>query len=793
MFERRARGVLALLILACTALLARAAQVQLFESDSWQAAADAAMSRTSLTEAARGRLLDRKGKVIAHDVPCNDAAMAYWFVKDPPDADRLRLVARDLARLTPGYHAAATPEQVRRVEAALPEAQQRLDELWQTLASIGEVSSNEMSLRRRTILERVEARRRDVVLRRYQRAMAEHEEQDSSPWWRRFLLGTGDAPPELAEFEEPIADEEQAHVVLRDITNEQYNRLVKLQADLLPTLSEGLRLRAGSTRVYPAGRTVSHVVGRVAEVDAGDIETDVELDDELRRYLPGDLAGKGGLERLAERMLRGTRGRIERDLALGSRDVEATPAAGDDVKTTLDLDLSRDIRQAFEHVDFAWPKRPDETSEDRIETGPMHGAAVVIDVATGDVLAMVNAPDFDPNEYADMADELYADQLNRPAVNRATQFAAVPGSTVKPIIGLGAITDGLIEPNDVIHCDGYLHVHIGGVLESFTNTARCWTAKMFATSVQQHQMPGSDPHPTPGLNAFDPLPGDMTFADALQRSCNIFFETLGHRGGTDQLDSWLRRFGLGEPTGVGLIERSGLTPRAMPENGPPGDPLFRTRNTWFGSIGQGFVQATPMQMADVAATLARGGVRLRPRLLDDGSPREPVDLKLDKTAVEQMHAGMKAVINTPAGSGKRINPRLPLEISGKTGSAQADPIIIALRDEDGHPIRDERDRVVYRRVTEYSTRGNPNPAAPWYRRTNDPSEKRAEVTHAWFIGYAPADEPTVAFAVFVEYGGSGGYASGSVAAQIVQSLVEHGYLEATREPDPKIPGRYRIP
>ncbi|MEM1012269.1 MAG: penicillin-binding transpeptidase domain-containing protein [Planctomycetota bacterium] len=788
MFERRARGVLALLILACCGLLARAAQVQLVESESWQAAAEAALTRTSLTEAARGRLLDRHGQVIAHDVPCNDAAMAYWFVQDPPDPNRLWLVARDLARQTPGYRAATTAEQVRRVEAAMPEAQQRIDALWHQLATIGEVTGNEMSLRRRTILERVEARRRDVVLRRYQRAMAEHEQQDASPWWRKFLLGNEDAPPELAEFEEPIADEEQAHVVLRDISNEQYNQLVKLRADLLPTLSESLRLTAGSTRVYPSGTTAAHVVGRIGEVDANDIERDPELDDELRRFLPGDLTGKGGLEALAERQLRGTRGRIERDLAAGGRDIEAEPVAGVDVTTTLDLDLCDDVREAFNHVDFRWPAEyPGEPTEHRIEVGPMYGSAVVIDVESGGVLAMVSAPDYDANEYVELSQDLWADEMNRPLLNRATLFATTPGSTVKPLVGLGAISDGLIDPSDTICCDGHLHIHIDGKLTTFTQSFRCWTAKMFPNSVQGHQMPPQDPHPTPGLNPFDPNPGDLTFADAIQRSCNIFFETLGHQGGHEQLSSWLGQFGLGEPTGIGLPEKRGLTPFLV-EGATAAEQM---RSAIFGSMGQGAVEATPMQMADVAATLARDGKRLRPRLVDDGT-RDVVDLGLDRVALDQMHRGMEAVVNTRGGSGYRINERLPVTIAGKTGSAQAFRLTLAERDLDGQPVRDDNGRIRYRRMDDLSTRGKPNPAAPWYRRSNHPSEERVEVTHAWFIGYAPADDPKVAFAVFVEYGGSGGYSAGSVAAQIVQALTNRGYLQAKRTPDPDRPGYFVV-
>ncbi len=620
--------------------------------------------------------------------------------------------------------------------------------------------------------------------------MQEHEEQDLSPWWRRWLLGEGDAPPELAEFEEPVADEEQAHVVLRDLSNQQYNALVKLQADLPPELSNALVLRASRTRAYPMARAAAHVIGRLAEVGPDDVRDDPELADELRRYLPGDLAGRTGLERLAERELRGTRGRIDIDLEHDARDIASDPIDGGEVRTTLDLGLSKAIAKAFERVEFRWPEAYErEPLEHRIVRSPMPGAAVVIDVETGGVRAMVSYPDFDLNTFADDAANLYADELNRPTLNRATLFATVPGSTVKPIVGLGAISDGLLSYDEPIECDGHLHVVVDGKLRTYTTVGRCWTMKMFGNLafLQRHQG-GSDPHPTPALHphARLPAPGMMTFADAVQRSCNIYFETPGHRGGEAQLASWLGDFGLGSVTGVGLPERGGLLPDEPDYRG-----MERIRNNWFAAIGQGPVLATPMQMAVAAATLARGGVRVRPTLLEKDAAialQEAVDLELDDEAVAAARRGMWAVVNTPGGSGHRLNERLPLEIGGKTGSAQADVLTIVDRDEDGQPILNEAGRPTYRRLSDpadLSIRGRPNPLVPWYRRTNQPTDPTIEVTHAWFIGYAPADEPKYAFAVFVEYGGSGGYAAGSVAVDVVRALVEHDYLTPTRELSPE--------
>ena len=788
MFERRARIVLICLVLACFGLLLRAGQLQIAQAGSWRDVANEALRRSTLTESTRGRILDRNGEVLAEDVPCNDAAVAFWFVNTPADESRIERLARDLARQTPGYYDAETDEQLRRVEQMKPSAHAAVGAMWDKLAEVGGISHEEMQERRKTIMDRVEIRRRAVIRRRHRLAVADFENSERDPWWQRWLVGDGDTPPELAEFEEPIADEEQAHLALHDLTNEQYNTLVKYRGTLPPTLRDSLTLRASRTRRYPRNNVAAHVIGRIAEVDREALIDDPERDEERRRYFPGDLAGKAGLEKLAERDLRGTRGRIDYDLENGTESVAFEPEVGRDVTTTLDAELCDDIREAFNQVDYRWPG-----NTKIIETGPMPGAAVVIDLKTSGVLAMVSAPDFDPNTYAENSKELEVDEINRPLWNRAVYFAAVPGSTVKPVVGLSAIAAGHMKPHDTIECDGYFHVTLpGGKKLSFTHSFRCWTASMFGqyAAAQRHGS-GSDPHPTPGLNpGGDPFPGHITLADALQRSCNVFFQTAGTKLGIEGLAEWYDKFGLGRPTGVGLPEKSGLTPRDVPQaeltknNG-----MGRWAHTWWSSIGQGYLQATPMQMANVAATIARGGIWTRPTLLADEKrlPEDRVDLKLDASSLDMARRGMWAAVHTPAGSGQHIDDRLPLEIAGKTGSAQAAKLTIAVRDAEGNPVYDENGRATYQRIDQLSTHGNPNPLAPWYRQTNDPAEEKQKVTHAWFIGYAPANDPQVAFAVFVEYGGSGGYAAGSVAAQIVQSLVDNGYLKATRKLVPDLP------
>lgn len=778
MFERRVRIVLVVMVLACAALLVRAGQVQISQGDQWRQVAQESMRRSRFTEAPRGSILDVRGNPIAEDVPCNDAAVAYWFITDPPDEKRLYGVAREIARAKPGYFNLKREAQHQLVTSLLPEAAERLERMWETLAEVGDVPRAEIEATRQAIVDRVEQRRRRVVLLRHRKAVINYDAAGESPWWRRWILGEADAPPEMEQFEESIADETQAHVILPNISNEAYNRLRKLENEL-----PGLVLTTSTTRSYPFANASAHVVGFMSKVNQEDLADDPEWNDELRAYLSNDSKGADGLESLAERELRGTRGRIDLDLVDGGSKEAVANQPGHDVRSTLDMALQQEIRDAFLDVEWRWPTEAGEPTSPAPLRGPAPGAAVVIDVKTGAIRSLVSYPDYDPNTYYGEIGQLMTDEVNRPLMNRATSYSAVPGSTVKPIVGLAGITEGLLSAHDTIECDGYLHING----QAYTSGFRCWTMFMFNLG---HHQTSSDPHPTPGLNPIDPPVGHLTLADALQRSCNVYFETVAGKLGHERLDKWFAAFGLGEPLGIGLGERGGILLGDMPAE-TMNDPHHLMRQTWFAGIGQGHVQATPLQMANVAATLARQGIFIKPSLLESQTKehlQEQRDLHLDPEAMKSVYAGMKAVVSTPGGSGHGIEEALPLDITGKTGSAQAATLKVTVRGFDGEPVTDPEGRKI-RDPLALSTRGNPNPLAPWYRRVNAVGEKDARQTHGWFIGWAPADDPQIAFAVFVEYGGSGGTSAGSVVTKLIDACVRHGYLTPTRDPHPQaLPG-----
>lgn len=757
MFERRLKIFLSILVLVTLVLAARAMQVQVVDAGYWTERATKVMQRTQLIETTRGRILDFRGREMAVDSACIDACVDYRSIVRNPDPAwiRTQAIKRLTARMGSGYRRSGRDEQKKLLADESAAVRADIESMWATLAEVSGQTLEQIEEVRSAIIQRVEMRRRYVWYRNFQIAKKRHENQEPPPGWQAWLIDPAKDAPQLDEFDITVAEQKEPHVILRAVTTDVNNYLGK-NIEKYP----GLVLRPSTHRLYPYGEAGCHLLGHLARVTREDLQKDPNLGgDELKQYYPNDLIGRAGLESLGEPVLRGTRGQIDR-MGEKLRIVGTTPAKpGGDVHSTIDIELQRELQLLFRNAKI---KRGDGT----IEQHEMHGAAVVIDVPTNQVRALVSYPTFDLNQLDDLYGILAADEINRPLFNRATQSQLEPGSTVKPIVGLGAITQGEYTAASTIECTGFLVLRG----QRWGSVGRCWVAKRFLKElgekgVAHHQIPYEAPHPT----------GFLTFSDALERSCNVYFETVADRLGIEGLSYWYDRFGLGRPTGIGIAEASGRLPSSYRGSD-------RRMTAWFAGIGQGQVAATPIQMANVAATIARDGLWMRPRLIvdepglgkGDASPASPEtrDLQLSPDAVAAAKAGMWKVVNTRAGSGFEHLHRDDVSIAGKSGSAQAAKFSIPLRDEHGQVVRGDNGKPL-RKFLEPSTDARPNPANPWYR---GHGEDGSDLTHAWFIGYAPADKPQIAFAVLVEYGGAGGAAAAPIARDILEACVEHGYL-----------------
>lgn len=781
MFEHRLKLFLLVALLFAGLLIARLAQVQVFQSDRWRQEAALLARRYEFVETTRGTIFDRNGRVLATDEPCIDAAVDYRAILETPDEewvkqqaeDRLhaRLEAMGISTRRPHGWADMLAREKQSVVADL-------EKMWADLAEVANRTPDDMLEVRRSIVRRVETRRRYLWWRNFQNAGKKPQQAEAPREWYSELLGdqspAGDAGG-ADNYGFDVAEQTQAHVVIPALDPDQQNRLAR-KLEHYP----GLVLRPSKHRVYPFGRAACHVLGRLGSVGPNDV--DPYLSGDLRHYWPNDPIGKSGIEWLCEYTLRGSRGQLETTENHAEPISAVDPIPGRDVRISLDIQLQGEIEEALVKRRHYVGRNLDEWRENQ------HGAAVVIDLASGEVLALASNPGFDPNLLDLQYPNLVRDELNKPLLNRATQMALEPGSSVKVIVGTAAITDKYASPLDTVECTGYL------VLDGHEYTVgRCWIASQFEhllgkQGVRHHPEPSNDPHPT----------GFLTISEGLERSCNVVFETWADRMGMHELAYWFDRFGLGRATGIGIEESVGMIPAAIDAAKNSPDRMY----TWFAGIGQARVRATPLQMANVVATIARGGMWMRPHLVAAADAAAPttrpiagldlpdrVDLHISAEAIDAIRRGMVMVVNERGGTGRGVlpesqNPRDakdPLNnvlIAGKTGTAQAPMLTVPLRDEAGNVVLDEQRRVkhlVYQM-------GDPGTEG-WYvgNKSENKVTGKTEIAydHAWYVGFAPADHPRVAYCVMVEYGGAGGRVAGSIAHDVLVACARHGYLSAS--------------
>lgn len=453
----------------------------------------------------------------------------------------------------------------------------------------------------------------------------------------------------------------------------------------------GIVIDEGLARSYPYGLDVGHVLGYVSAVSEEELTGDPLLE------LPGFRIGKAGVEREFDLPLRGTGGTSQVEVnALGrvirelSRE-EGEPGA--ELQLTLDVRLQQYAAQAL---------------------GEESGTCVVMDVMTGEIMAMASTPGYDPNafnrgltseEWKALVSNPKAPLTNKPI---AGQYA--PGSTFKMMVAMAALEAGAIKTDTTVFCPGFTTL----------GNARfhCWKR-------------GGHGH--------------MNVIDGLKHSCDVFFYEAAKRIGVDRIADMSRRFGLGEITGINLPgERSGLIPTRAWKEAAMGD-TWHQGETLVAGIGQGYILTTPLQLATMTARIANGGLGVKPILtrldkVDDHLVTRPAtvlpDIGVSRAHLQVVQQGMWQVVNGDYGTAWRA--RLPAEMgmlmAGKTGTAQVRRI-----------SKSERDSGVIK-----------NENLPWERRD-----------HALFVCYAPVAEPRYAVAVVVEHGGGGS----AVAAPIARSVM----------------------
>jgi len=489
----------------------------------------------------------------------------------------------------------------------------------------------------------------------------------------------------------------------------------------------GIKIVSGPRRSYPMGTVAAHVLGFMNEISADELRAKKD-----EGYRAGDLIGRTGVERQWDGYLRGHAGFHKvvvdrrglpkpdiRDVIEGPATKAAVP--GNNVILTLDADVQRSAERALRSAAAA--------------------GAVVMDVGTGRILAMVSKPAFDPNEMSghltpEAEQRLLADRY-RPLHDKTLGETYYPGSTFKAVSAISALEDRLVTPEEKAKCHGSF--------ELARHTFRC---------TKTH--------------------GIVNLYDAIVQSCNVYFYELGARPGMmDRLAKYGADLGLGAPTGLGLNgEEGGFLPteewyREQKRKNPKAEG-FQIGQSVNAVIGQGSTRVTLLQMATLYAAIANGGKLWLPQIvervespdgkvLEEFAPRVRRELAVSPETLAIVRQALVGVVNESKGTAYKARLK-DIEVAGKTGTAQV---------QSGQGVGYEAG------------------------------------THAWFVGFAPAGRPKIAIAVLVEHGGHGGDISAPPAMEIIENYFEtvapadkdapHLGLPRKRGPRPEAPPAAKAP
>ncbi len=444
------------------------------------------------------------------------------------------------------------------------------------------------------------------------------------------------------------------------------------------------------TRQYFYGEMMAHLIGYVGEI------SDIELEKiNARGYQAGDIVGKYGIEKFFDPYLKGENGAEEVEVNAHGKKIRSLrkvdPTQGYHLHLTIDASLQQVAWDAFEG-------RP--------------GAAVVMDTRTGEVLALVSSPSFDPNLFNGGISHREWRKLStnpfHPMENRAISGQYPPGSTYKLVLAAAALEEKIITPDTFVSC--------GGTFQLGNRVFRCWQKKGH---------------------------GRVNLHRAIVESCDVYFYQLGKQLGVDKIAHYARAFGFGVPTGLSLArEKGGIVPTKAWK-------LSKTRQAWQAgetisiSIGQGFNLVTPMQLAGFYSALANGGDLYQPRLVSridgpDGKmiwrsvPGKKSRMPISRENLKILNRALWGVVNENGGTGYVLR-RAEKDVCGKTGTSQ----VVGL------PM-DERAR-------------------------------RAKILsgayrdHALFVCFAPYKSPEIVVSVIVENAGHGGSAAAPIARKVIDA------------------------
>ena len=458
------------------------------------------------------------------------------------------------------------------------------------------------------------------------------------------------------------------------------------------------------SRNYLFKENFTHVLGYVSQANEKDIENNETI---KKNFVPGLKVGKAGLEKSFERDLIGSND-IERYEvnAYGRRISQLAFQKGKKGKN-LRLTIDSEVQQLTSKL-----------LKDKA------GSICVMDIYTGSIIAMNSSPSFDPNLFVfgisqDDWQVIRNDPM-KPLVNKTLQGNYSPGSTIKPIVALSALENGIINPNFTVKCTGKT--------EMYGQTYHCWKKKGH---------------------------GFVSLRNAMKQSCDIYFYEIARRLGVDKLSETAKKFGLGEKVFGNLfnIEKSGLVPNTQWKKNALGKGWL-LGETMITGIGQGYIQTTPIQLCLMTAQIANGGFKIYPKIIvDDKTNDQPVDkfmpLFEDSKNIKIVQDAMFGSTNEVMGTSYRSRINDPkYQFAGKTGTAQVKKIT-------------ERDRELDLKTFQI------------------PYEER---DHALYIAFGPYKQPRYALSILIEHGGNGSTTAAPMAKELFKLVIDrHTYRQSINE------------
>ena len=461
----------------------------------------------------------------------------------------------------------------------------------------------------------------------------------------------------------------------------------------------GVEIVSEPVRVYPLGKTASHIIGRIGQIEESELEGNEDI------YDQNDIIGKAGIEYTFEKYLKGTDGIKQIDMDVDGTTtgeyISKEAVSGSDIILTIDSKLQAVTEEALKN------------NIEKIASGGFGrsypadaGAAVVMNVKTGEVLAMASYPDYDPSSFVNGIDtetwNYYINGDTKPLENKAISAMYSPGSTFKMATAIAGLQEGKITTTETIRDTG--------VYKKYNSSWKCWN--------------------TSGH-------GRIAVSDAIKKSCNYFFYELGDRLGIDTLAKYAYYLGLGHKTGIELKgEISGVL--ASNKIAEQENRVWNPGETISAAIGQSYNTFTPIQMAKYVSMIANRGKKLDATIVKsivnpDGSEvsrdeyenevhqklgledDNTEEMSFDEKNIDAILEGMRGVTSESGGTAYSIFQGFNIEVGGKTGSAQTG-------------VKDK--------------------------------------TNAWFVGFAPFDDPEIAIVVFVRNGGHGNYTA-EVARDVI--------------------------